>query len=172
MSDYSHILQREIETKKDGRDVDIKDGKTTNNGKDLSAGGTDKQAVFDQPSSYEDELVISVDSAGSPEPPEASQVDKEVEIKEKKKVDKPKKREKIPVWISLTDAASLGGVQSKTLRRAIKLNKVKYKITHNRYSVEFESLIFYFFSTTKLKNKFTQLGIGQYIDSWKTKYRI
>lgn len=88
------------------------------------------------------------------------------------KKQKSKSRKSIPVWISLSDAAKICGIQSKTIRRAIKAGKIKYKIIHNRYLVEFESLMLFLALNKKLKNKFKQFGIGQYISSWKTGYKL
>lgn len=71
------------------------------------------------------------------------------------------------IWLSVSEAAKLGGVQTKTIRRAIQFNNVKYKIIGNRYSIEFLSLITFLHSKTKLKNKLNQFGLGQYIEQWK-----
>jgi len=73
-----------------------------------------------------------------------------------------------PLWISVSEAAKLSGVQTKTIRRAIKSNAVNYKIVGNRYLIDLKSLILYLFAKTKLKNKLNQLGIGQYIKEWKS----
>lgn len=73
----------------------------------------------------------------------------------------------MPVWLSVSEAAKLGGVQDKTIRRAIQFNYIKYKIVKNRYLIEFPTLITYLHTKTKLKNKLNQFGIGQYVDKWK-----
>ena len=72
-----------------------------------------------------------------------------------------------PIWLSVSEAAKLGGVQTKTIRRAIQFNYVKYKIVSNRYLIDFPTLITYLHTKTKLKNKLNQLGLGQYVDKWK-----
>lgn len=72
-----------------------------------------------------------------------------------------------PIWLSVSEAAKLGGVQDKTIRRAIQYNYVKYKIVSNRYLIDFPTLITYLHTKTKLKNKFNQFGLGQYVDKWK-----
>jgi len=72
-----------------------------------------------------------------------------------------------PIWLSVSEAAKLGGVQAKTIRRAIQYNYVKYKIVGNRYLIDFPSLIIYLHTKTKLKNKLNQFGLGQYVDKWK-----
>lgn len=72
-----------------------------------------------------------------------------------------------PIWLSVSEAAKLGGVQDKTIRRAIQYNYVKYKIVSNRYLIDFPTLITYLHTKTKLKNKFNQFGLGQYVDKWR-----
>jgi len=75
---------------------------------------------------------------------------------------------KTPIWLSVSEAAKIGGVQTKTIRRAIQFNNVKYKIIGNRYLIDFPSLIAYLHTKTKLKNKLNQFGLGQYVDKWNT----
>lgn len=77
------------------------------------------------------------------------------------------KNVKNPIWLSASEAAKLGGVQTKTIRRAIKSNELKYKIVFNRYSINLSSLIIYLNTKIKLRNKLNKLGIGQYIKKWK-----
>jgi len=72
-----------------------------------------------------------------------------------------------PLWLSMSEAAKLGGVQTKTVRRAIKSNAVKFKVKNNRYLIDLTSLITYLHTKTKLKNKFNQSGLGQYVEKWK-----
>jgi len=72
-----------------------------------------------------------------------------------------------PLWLSVSEAAKLSGVQNKTIRRAIQANALRYKIVKNRYRIDFSTLINYLHTKTKLKNKLANYGIGQYIDDWK-----
>ena len=72
-----------------------------------------------------------------------------------------------PIWLSISEAAKLGGVQTKTIRRAIQAKTIQYKVINNRYIVDFASVIIYLHSKNKLKNKLNQFGIGQYIDKWR-----
>lgn len=73
-----------------------------------------------------------------------------------------------PVWVSVSEAADLGGVQGKTIRRAIKTDpNLRYKIVKNRYHIEFGSLLSFLHKNTKLKNKLLSFGLGQYVDRWK-----
>ena len=75
---------------------------------------------------------------------------------------------KHPLWLSVSEAAKLGGVNTKTVRRAIQERKITYKILKNRYQLDFNSVISYFYSKTKLKNKINFFGIGQYIEKWRS----
>ena len=72
-----------------------------------------------------------------------------------------------PVWLSISEAAKIGGVQAKTIRRAIQAKTIQYKVINNRYIVNFASTVIYLHSKNKLKNKLNQFGIGQYIDKWR-----
>jgi len=72
-----------------------------------------------------------------------------------------------PLWLSVSEAAKLGGVKNKTIRRAIQSKTIKYIVVGNRYLIDFTSLIRYLYSKTKLKNKLNQFGVGQYIEEWK-----
>lgn len=74
---------------------------------------------------------------------------------------------KSPIWLSVSEAAKIGGVQAKTIRRAIQFNHVKYKIIKNRYLVDLSTLIDYLHTKTKLTNKLNQSGLGQYVEKWK-----
>jgi len=73
-----------------------------------------------------------------------------------------------PLWLSVSEAAKLGGVTTKTIRRALQSKELKYKIQVNRYLVEVSSLIKFLHTRTKLKNKLNNYGIGQYIDRWRS----
>lgn len=72
-----------------------------------------------------------------------------------------------PLWLSISEAAKLSGVGSKTIRRSIEHKAVIFTINKNRYLINFPSLITYLCKTTKLKNKFLNHGLGQYVDKWK-----
>lgn len=73
-----------------------------------------------------------------------------------------------PIWLSVSEAADLGGVQDKTIRRAIKSgNHLKYKIVKNRYHIELTSLLNFLQQNTKLKNKLNNFGLGQYVSQWR-----
>ena len=77
------------------------------------------------------------------------------------------KEKSFPIWLSISESSKLGGIQTKTIRRAIKSGILKYKIVSNRYLIEVSSLIIYLHTTTKLKNKLNQQGLGQYVKMWR-----
>jgi len=79
-----------------------------------------------------------------------------------------KKRIKNPIWVGISEAAILVGVQDKTIRRAIKEEDsgLKFQIIRDRYSVDLQSLINYMNKNTKLRNKLLENGLGQYVDKW------
>ena len=80
----------------------------------------------------------------------------------------PNEEIKRPIWLSVSEAADLGGVQDKTIRRAIKTDPdLQYKIIKNRYRIEFSSLLSYLHRNTKLENKLKNFGLGQYVSEWK-----
>lgn len=72
-----------------------------------------------------------------------------------------------PLWVSVSEAAKFSGVQGKTIRRAIQANLVTYKVHKDRYLIDFGSVVRYLYTSTKLKNKIENEGVGKYIDSWK-----
>ena len=70
---------------------------------------------------------------------------------------------KNPLWLSVSEAAKIGGIKDKTVRRALKAESgLKFKIINNRYQIELASLVIYLHRSTKLKNKFFERGLGQY----------
>ena len=71
-----------------------------------------------------------------------------------------------PIWVSVSEAAKLGGVQTKTIRRAISGGLVTYRIRGNRYLIDFGSLLNFLRSRTKLNNKLKKTGLGQYVETW------
>jgi hypothetical protein len=71
------------------------------------------------------------------------------------------------LWLSISESSKVGGVTTKTIRRAIQAKSIRYKIIKNRYFVDFASVIKYLHRNKKLTNKFNRLGLGQYVDRWK-----
>ena len=74
------------------------------------------------------------------------------------------------IWLSVSESAKLAGVDSKTIRRAIKAKTIKYRVLGNRYAIRLQSLLDFSHRNTKLRNKFYTQGLGQYIASLKKKY--
>lgn len=80
------------------------------------------------------------------------------------KISLPAKEVKYPIWVSVSEAAGLGGVGDKTIRRAIKTDpNLRYKIVKDRYQIEFGSLLNFLDKNTKLRNKLKDFGLGQYL---------
>lgn len=77
-----------------------------------------------------------------------------------KKIDK-------QIWLSVSESAKMAGVDSKTIRRAIKSKKLKYKVSGNRYAIRLFSLIEFSHENSKLRNKFYSQGLGQYVEKFK-----
>lgn len=72
-----------------------------------------------------------------------------------------------PIWISVTEASKIGGITTKTVRRAIKTKQVVFKILNNRYLIDLASIVIYLHANKKLKNKLNFHGLGQYVDKWR-----
>ncbi|PKM91541.1 hypothetical protein CVU82_03020 [Candidatus Falkowbacteria bacterium HGW-Falkowbacteria-1] len=86
---------------------------------------------------------------------------------EEKKENIRKEKESREIWLSVSESAKMAGVESKTIRRAIKNRKIKYKVNGNRYAIKMVSLINFAKSSPKLRNKFYSCGIGQYTENLK-----
>lgn len=76
------------------------------------------------------------------------------------------------IRVSVSEAARLFGVGAKTIRRAIKDDKLKYIVVQGRYKINFESLLEWSQDKTTTKNKLSQTGIGQYVDKWRIKNKL
>ncbi|MCF7820374.1 MAG: helix-turn-helix domain-containing protein [Candidatus Pacebacteria bacterium] len=80
------------------------------------------------------------------------------------KKDKNKLETHNPIWLSISEAAKICGIGNRTIRRAIKNLTVEFKIVNERYFVDFISVVIFLQTNIKLKNKFYQYGLGQYLD--------
>ena len=80
---------------------------------------------------------------------------------------KQENNQNIPVRVSVSEAARLFGVDSHTIRRAIKRQELRYIIVQGRYKVNFDSLADWAQKRTTVRNKMNSRGIGQYVDKWK-----
>jgi len=77
------------------------------------------------------------------------------------------------IRVSVSEAAKLFGVSTKTIREAIKNQQLRYIVVGNRYKINFGSLVTWSQSTAVKLGKLESKGIGQYVDKWKlsaTKY--
>ena len=71
------------------------------------------------------------------------------------------------IRVSISEAARLFGVNTQTIRRAIKSGEVTYVVVAGRYKLNFESLLRWSQQKITVKNKSNRHGIGQYVDKWK-----
>ncbi|RMD52151.1 helix-turn-helix domain-containing protein [Candidatus Parcubacteria bacterium] len=72
-----------------------------------------------------------------------------------------------PVRVSVSEAAKLFGVSTRTIRRAIANQEVSYIVVHGRYKINFESLVKWSQSSTTVRKKRDKAGIGQFVEKWK-----
>lgn len=153
MADFFQILQREEQTKKGEKN--------------------------DSPAFINDEKIESEPGIEKQVLEIKEKLEEKPNLKPEKKA--PKKEQKAeennilskdtgnPIWLNIGEASKIGGIQTKTVRRAIKApgSVIKYKIRLNRYLIDLRSLILFLHSNRKLKNKLDQNGIGQYIKEWR-----
>ncbi len=71
------------------------------------------------------------------------------------------------IRLSVSEAAKLFGVSSRTIRRAITDKEINYVVVQGRYKVSFESLLKWSQRTTTVRNKLAKQGIGQFVEDWK-----
>lgn len=74
-----------------------------------------------------------------------------------------------PIRLSVSESARMFGVSTRTIRRAIADNEVSYIVVHGRYKINFESLLKWSQSSTTVRKKRDQAGIGQFVDKWRIK---
>lgn len=70
------------------------------------------------------------------------------------------------IRLSVSEAAKLFGVSSRTIRRAITDNELNYIVVQDRYKISFESLLKWSQRTTTVRNKLAKDGIGQFVADW------
>lgn len=73
------------------------------------------------------------------------------------------------IRVSISEAARLFGVNTQTIRRAIKEREITYVVVGARYKLNFESLVKWSQAKVTIRNKSNKRGIGQYVDKWKIK---
>ncbi len=76
------------------------------------------------------------------------------------------------IRLSVSEAAKLFGVSTRTVRRAISAGDVSYIVVQGRYKINFESLLKWSQSSTTVRNKRDRAGIGQFVEQWKVKNRL
>lgn len=74
-----------------------------------------------------------------------------------------------PIRLSVSEAAKMFGVSTRTIRRAIAANEVSYIVVHGRYKIQFESLLKWSQSSSTVRNKRDKSGIGQFVEKWRIK---
>lgn len=67
------------------------------------------------------------------------------------------------IYVSPSTAASLFGVNERSIRRALKNKELDFVIQHARYRIEFESLVKWSDSLPNRRRKRDEEGIGRYI---------
>jgi excisionase family DNA binding protein len=77
-----------------------------------------------------------------------------------------------PIRLSVSEAARIFGVASKTIRRAIADGTILYVVVRGRYKISFESLVRWSQERPKIKNKLDKTGIGQYVSQWKIRNKL
>lgn len=73
------------------------------------------------------------------------------------------------VRLSVSEAARLFGVSTRTIRRAIAAKEITYVVVHGRYKINFESLLKWSQSTSTVRKKRDAAGIGQFVEKWRIK---
>lgn len=73
------------------------------------------------------------------------------------------------IRVSVSEAAQLFGVSTKTIRRAIKNQEVRYIVVRGRYKIQFKDLIEWSQKRSSTRRKRDTEGIGQYVEKWKIK---
>ena len=76
------------------------------------------------------------------------------------------------VRLSVSEAAKLFGVSTRTIRRAIAAEEVTYIVVQGRYKINFESLLKWSQSSTTVRKKRDSTGIGQFVEKWKIKNKL
>ncbi len=77
-----------------------------------------------------------------------------------------------PIRVSVSEAARLFGVSTRTVRRAIADGEITYIVVRGRYKISFESLVRWSQVRPTVRNKVARQGIGQFVEQWKIKNRL
>lgn len=76
------------------------------------------------------------------------------------------------IRLSVSEAAKIFGVSTRTIRRAIAEEAITYVVVQGRYKINFESLLRWSQETSTVRNKRDRRGIGQFVDQWKIKNKL
>lgn len=76
------------------------------------------------------------------------------------------------VRLSVSEAAKLFGVSTRTIRRAIANSEVSYIVVQGRYKINFESLLKWSQSSSTVRKKRDNAGIGQFVEKWRIKNKL
>lgn len=76
------------------------------------------------------------------------------------------------IRLSVSEAAKMFGVSTRTVRRAITKNEISYIVVQGRYKINFESLLKWSQSSTTVKKKRDKAGIGQFVEKWRIKNKL
>ena len=77
----------------------------------------------------------------------------------------------LPIRISVSEAARLFGLSTKTIRQAIKQNLITYAVVRGRYKLNFASVLAWSQSSTRRRGNLEQAGLGQYVEQWRIRNR-
>lgn len=83
-----------------------------------------------------------------------------------------KKTNKNPIRVSVSEAAKLFGISTKTVREAIKSQNLKYIVVQGRYKINFESLIEWSQNSPARLIKRDRDGIGKYVNQWRIRNKL
>jgi excisionase family DNA binding protein len=71
------------------------------------------------------------------------------------------------IRVSVSEAAKLFGVSTKTIREAIKAQELRYIVVNERYKINFESLVQWSQKNKRRAAKLERQGIGQFVNQWQ-----
>ena len=74
-----------------------------------------------------------------------------------------------PIRLSISEAAKMFGVSSRTIRRAVREKEVSYIVVRGRYKLTFDNLLKWSQKRPTVKNKLAKEGIGQFVEKWRIK---
>ncbi len=76
------------------------------------------------------------------------------------------------IRVSVSEAARLFGVSTKSIREAIKKQEVTYIVVKGRYKINFASLVEWSQATPSRLIKRDKDGIGKYVNQWRINNRL